>query len=191
MINASTDRQQAIQSARAVLDLKPVFLDTETTGLNLSDEVVEIAIIDFEGQVLADSFVRPKKPIPPDATRIHNITNQMVMAAQTWPVLWVQKIRPILIGKMIVAYNAEFDLRMMQQSYEQYQMAWREKLQSFDLLKLYSRFRGEWDGTRREWKYFSLDEAGKASGISLPNAHRAMADTLLARELLLFIAKSS
>ena len=188
MFNPTTSRQQAIQTARKVLDVKPVFLDTETTGLNRSDEIVEITIVDSDGQVLVDSFVRPSQPIPLEATRINNITNEMVQGAPSWPVLWTQQIRPILTGKMIVAYNSEFDLRMMQQSHDRYRLPWRESLHSHDLLKLYAQFRGVWDPTRRSWKYFSLEEAGKTSAISLPNAHRALADTLLARELLLYIA---
>ena len=191
MFNSTTARQQAIQTARKVLEEKPVYLDTETTGLNRSDEIVEITIVDSEGQVLVDSFVRPSQPIPLDATRINNITNEMVQGAPTWPILWVQQIRPILTGKVIVAYNTEFDLRMMQQSHDRYRLPWRESLHSYDLLKLYAQFRGVWDPARKSWKFYTLEEAGTASAISLPNAHRALADTLLARELLLYIAGAS
>lgn len=190
MFNSASARQQAIQTARQVLNVKPVYLDTETTGLERSDEIVEIAIVDAEGQVLRDTFVKPSRSIPADATRIHNITDEMVLGAPTWPILWSQ-IRPLLVGKVIVAYNAEFDMRMMQQSHERYRLPWRDKLQPYDLLKLYAQFRGEWDPVRRAWKFHSLDQAGKYAGISLPNAHRSLADTLLARELLIYIANAS
>jgi DNA polymerase III epsilon subunit-like protein len=182
-----TSRQQAIQVARQVLAQNPVYLDTETTGLEKTDEVVEITILDPEGQVLLNSLVRPSQPIPAGAERIHGISNEMVQKAPAWPILW-QQIRPLLIGKTIVAYNSDYDHRLLQQSHARYKQPWRDSLKFFDLLKLYSQFRGEWDANRRSWRYFSLDAAGKACGIPLPNAHRATADTLLTRALLHFIA---
>jgi DNA polymerase III subunit epsilon len=188
LFNTTTSRLQAIQTARQVLLAGPVFLDTETTGLGITDEIVEIAIVDAQGIVLVDSFVRPRQPIPPSSTAIHGITDAMVQGAPAWPILWSQ-IRSYLIGKVLVAYNSDFDLRLMQQSHRVHSLPWKEKLQSFDLMPLYGRFRGVWDSSHRAWKNFRLDEAGRTSGISLPNAHRSLADTLLARELLLYIAQ--
>lgn len=190
MFNAPAVRQKAIQTAKQVLQAQPVFLDTETTGLNQTDEIIEISVIDTAGLTLINTFVRPSKSIPMDAMAIHGITDAMVQDARPWPEVWL-RIRPLLAGKIFVAYNADFDLRMMRQSYEQYRLPWRENLRPYDLLKLYSQFRGEWDSAHRSWKYFSLDEAGKHSGIALPNAHRSLADTLLARELLVYISNSS
>jgi DNA polymerase-3 subunit epsilon len=191
MFDRDSARLKAVQTARQVLETKPVFLDTETTGLARTDEVIEIAIVDADGQTLCDSFVRPSRPIPADATRINHITNEMVQGSQTWPILWTQKVRSVLVGKVIVAYNADFDKAMLQQSHDRYRLPWRENLQWFDLLKLYSQFRGLWDASRGNWKFISLDEAGKTAGITIPNAHRALADTLLARELMLHIAKAN
>jgi DNA polymerase-3 subunit epsilon len=98
------------------------------------------------------------------------------------------QVRPLLLGKVIVAYNSDFDHRMLQQSHARYRLPWRETLIFFDCLKLYSQWRGVWDSQRRSWKYFSLDSAGKAANIFLPNAHRATADTLLTRALLHYLA---
>lgn len=180
-------RKQAIDNAQKLIQAKPTFLDTETTGLERSDEVIEIALVDFDGQVLLDSLIKPSKPIPSSATKINGISNDMVLQAPTWPVFWL-RAKPLMTNRMIVAYNADFDLRMMQQSHERYRMPWRESIQMFDLLKLYSQFKGEWDPINRGWKFHSLEKAGRDCGIPLPNAHRSLADTLLARELLLFIA---
>lgn len=190
VMNNLNPRQQAVQSARQVIAQKPVFLDTETTGLDKSDEIVEITIIDNAGSVLLNSLVRPSQPIPLDAMNIHGITNEMVSKAPAWPILW-QQARPLLAGKTIVAYNSDFDQRLMQQSHARYQQPWRDRLIFFDLLKLYAQFRGEWDSYRRSWRYYSLDQAGKFSNIVLPNTHRATADTLLTRELLLYIARQT
>jgi DNA polymerase-3 subunit epsilon len=76
-----TPRQQAVQLARHVISQNPVYLDTETTGLEKSDEIIEISIIDAAGQVLLNSLVRPSKPIPMNATAIHGISNDQVQKA--------------------------------------------------------------------------------------------------------------
>ncbi len=184
---SSTLRQRAIEEAQMVLARQPVYLDTETTGLGPSDEIVEISIVDHDGSILLETLVRPSRPIPAVATGIHGITNEEVQSARPWPIVWTD-VRPLLQGRVVVIYNAEFDLRMMRQSLERYQLKWNQPINAYDLLELYSRFRGERDPRRGTFRYHSLDSAGRHSGIALPNAHRATADTLLARALLHHIA---
>jgi DNA polymerase-3 subunit epsilon len=191
MINSSPSlRQRAIETAKKVLAARPIYLDTETTGLERTDEIIEISIIDDDEQVLFESLVKPSQPIPSSATRIHGISYQDVENARTWPVVWPQ-VRSALFGRLVVIYNEEFDLRMLQQSHSRYRLPWKDKLTTFDLLKLYAEFRGEWDPYRRSYRYHSLANAGVQCGISLPNAHRSTADTLLTRALLHYIAESA
>jgi DNA polymerase-3 subunit epsilon len=181
-------RQRSIETARAVLDKSPVFLDTETTGLGSEDEIIELSIIDHDGSLLFDSLIRPTKPIPTDATAIHGITNDDVQTARPWPIVWPE-VRGFLFGRLIVIYNQEFDLRMLQQTHSRYKMPWKERLNTFDLMKLYAEFRGEWDPRRRSYRYISLSAAGKQCSIALPNSHRSAADSLLTRSVLMHISK--
>jgi DNA polymerase-3 subunit epsilon len=188
MLNTPAVRQRAIETARQVLAANPLYLDTETTGLRSSDEIVEISVIDDAGAAIFEALVKPSKPIPADATLVHGIRNADVQNARSWPVIWIQ-VREVLRDRMVVMYNAEFDLRMMQQSYTLYKLPWEKfKFTSFDLLKLYSEFRGDWDGIRRGYRYHSLADAGRQCNINLPNAHRATKDTMLTRALLHHIA---
>jgi DNA polymerase III epsilon subunit-like protein len=55
-------------------------------------------------------------------------------------------------------------------------------------MKLYAQFRGEANSRTRGYRWHSLDDARAQCGLDLPNAHRARADTLLARALLLWLA---
>ncbi len=181
-------RRRAIETARRIVQNRPVYLDTETTGLERFDEIIEISIIDDEGQLLFGSLVKPSQPIPFDSTRIHGITNEDVQGARSWPAVWPE-VRAALFGRLVVIYNEEFDLRMMQQSHARYRLPWRDKFTTFDLLKLYAEFYGEWDPRRRSYRYHSLAAAGRHCQISLPNAHRSTADTLLTRALLHHIAR--
>jgi DNA polymerase III epsilon subunit-like protein len=189
MVISSTARQNAILRARQALSAKPVYLDTETTGLEAKDEIVEISIVDEDGSILLDKYVRPSQPIPHEATRIHGITDNDVKGAMQWPILW-QTVRPLLAGRLIVMYNSDFDTRMMKQSMTRYRRPWNERFDTFDLLKVYAEFRSEWDMKRQSYRYFSLEAAGKHSQIALPNAHRATADSLLTRALLHHISEA-
>jgi len=182
-----TSRQRAIDAARDVLSHNPVYLDTETTGLNANDEIVEISIVDHDGTLLLETLVKPSRPIPAEATAIHGITNEDVQSSRAWPIVWTL-VRPLLTGRVVVIYNDDFDLRMMRQSYERYNLKWSERIKTFDLLKLYAEYHGERDPRRGGYRYHSLASAGKHCGIALPNAHRSTADTLLTRALMLHIA---
>ncbi len=181
-IDGSIHEETSLLAAKIIAS-KPVYLDTETTGLEKQDEIVEISVLDFDGTVLFQSYVRPVNPLTPAATRIHGITNTMVANAPTWPALWPQ-IRGVLFSRQVAAYNAPFDLRMMQQSHSRYKIPWRETFEWIDVLILFSNYRGIWDPLRKSMKYFSLTDAGKYFNISLPNAHRASADALLTRAVL-------
>lgn len=173
-------RQQIARFIQQKINEGPVYMDTETTGLDRDAEIIEIAVVDTYGKVILQSFVKPGKPIPADAVAIHGITNEMVQGAPSWPILW-QSLRSLLIGRPIGLYNADFDLRLMQQSMTNYRLPWRETFNVVDVMKVYSDFRGEWDPYRRGKKIFKLEEAGRFFKIAIPNAHRAAADTLLTR----------
>ena len=174
-------RKLAIQRAREYLAVRPVFLDTETTGLNPNAEIIEICIVDHEGNLLLNTLVKPVRSIPLDAMQIHGITNEMVKNAPAWPDVW-PSVEANLRAHYVGIYNAEFDLKMMRQSHRAYGMEWEFSSQRiFDVMKIYADF----TGTTR---WVTLDTAGRQCGIMLPNSHRAQADTLLLRAVLKYIA---
>lgn len=183
-------RQNVIQEARAFLAAKPVYLDTETTGMHLSAEVIEIGIIDDQGQILFDQLIRPRGRIDPAAGRVHGITPEMLADAPTWEQVW-PRAEAVLLDNKIGVYNVEFDLRLIKQSNER---SWiRSALPGgnfFDIMKLYARYYGDWDAYHRSFRFQSLELAGRQCGIRLPNAHRAVDDCLLTRALLHHMAES-
>jgi DNA polymerase-3 subunit epsilon len=183
-------REQALAEARRIHALKPVFLDTETTGLGETAEVVDIAIVDFDRRVLLNSLVRPRRPIPPDAARVHGVTDAMVKDAPTWPEL-IPTIEELLKGRPLAIYNAEFDLRVIGQSSRAWgqarQLAYSE---AFCVMQLYARYNGEWNPKHRNYRWISLEQAGRRLRISLPNTHRALGDALLSRAVLHTLAES-
>ena len=155
-------RHSAAQKARRLWSEKPVFLDTETTGLSDSAEIVEISIIDTDGSLLLDTLVRPVRPIPPDAMRVHNISNDMVSTAPTWMRVWPQ-VEGILHGRTVGIYNADFDLRMFKQSHKQVGMPWRTPgSHFFCIMKLYADFIGSRRWQRLSWAPMPKPRGGPA-----------------------------
>ena len=182
-----TQQNREAELALQILAQKPVYIDTETTGLEKDDEVVEISIINFDGSLLFTSLVKPTQSIPLDAQRIHHIKDADVASAPAWPILW-PRLRSFVYGRTIAAYNAPFDYRMMQQSHARYRLPWRDNLNMVDVLPVYSDYRGVWDPVRHSMKYFKLEEAGAYFKIPFLNEHRSEADALLVRALLHCIA---
>lgn len=183
----NTTQNHAIELAKTILSNKPVYIDTETTGLDKEAEIVEISIVDFDGSLLFSSLVKPSRPIPSEAQCIHHISNEDVAKASPWPILW-PRIRSFLYSRPVAAYNAPFDYKMMQQSHARYRLPWRDNLNMVDILPLYSDYRAVWDPMRRSMKYFRLEEAGAYFQIPLINEHRSEADALLVRAVLHSIA---
>lgn len=94
-----------------------IILDTETTGLGDDAEIVEIAIINQDGDVLIDTLVKPSKPVPDDVVKIHGISNAMLEDAPSWDVV-APRIAQAVIPTCphIVIWNKEFDIRLIEQT---------------------------------------------------------------------------
>lgn len=161
--------------------MNPVFLDTETTGLGGQAEIVEFCVLDTAGNKLVDTLVRPRSAIPPDAERLHGISNAMVAGASTWLQVW-PGIQAVLQGKLVGIFNVEFDLKMMHQSHLRNGLAWRPPTaQFFDIMKMYSDFAGQ-----SKWQ--RLEQAARQCGIAVQDTHRAYQDAQLARAVFMHLA---
>lgn len=90
-------------------------LDTETTGLENTDEICQIAIVDHAGNELLNSLVRPTVPINPVAEGIHGISEEMVRNAPTFEGLLIPIMKAVGRRDLLI-YNCEFDLRLIRQS---------------------------------------------------------------------------
>jgi DNA polymerase III epsilon subunit-like protein len=185
-------RRGAILKAQKMVSRQPVYLDTETTGTGPNDNILEIAVIDHDGEVLVDTLVKPVGRIHPDALAVHGIRDEMVADAPRWGEVW-DEIETALLGRLAGIYNADFDLRMMKQSHARNWMTWTQPkgMDVFCIMKLYAQFYGQWNSRRGNYRWQSLDAAGRQCGIPLPNSHRALDDTLLTRAILRYMAGGS
>jgi len=181
-------RWDAIRTAKAWLKRRPVYLDTETTGLDEGAEIIEIAVVDTDGTPLLNSLVRPQQPIPWEATQVHGLTDAHLRNAPTWAELWPRVVQ-VLRDRLVLIYNAEYDVRLMEQTSRRYGIPFAIPGAEFQcLMLLYAEYKGKPSTKGEGFKRWRLEQAGQDLGIPLPNSHRALDDTLLARALHLKLA---
>ena len=105
---------------------KFVVFDLETTGLYpfSGDEITSVSAVVIEnGQLRKDLYfdqlVNPQREIPPIATEITGITNEMVENAPT--VLWVlNEFLDFARNCIMAAHNADFDFNFINLKLKQY-----------------------------------------------------------------------
>ena len=94
-----------------MLKLSFVCLDTETTGLNDTSEIIEIGLVKVIDGQFADTFshlVKPYSPIPDESVQITGIDNDMVADQPHWPEV-EQAVLDFIGDFILVAHNVGFD----------------------------------------------------------------------------------
>ncbi|OGV39133.1 MAG: hypothetical protein A2020_13655 [Lentisphaerae bacterium GWF2_45_14] len=93
--------------------------DLETTGMSaVRDRIVEIAAVRVNQDGSRERFtslVNPGIRISPQVSRIHNITNDMVVSAPFFREAGYSFMN-MAAGSTLVAHNARFDLSFLQES---------------------------------------------------------------------------
>ncbi len=157
--------------------LRPVFLDTETTGTQRFSEIIEVCIVDEHGQTLFHSLVNPTTEIEPMASAVHGLIRRDVKDAPRYP-----DIHEALIAYMhdhvIVAYNASFDIRLLKQTVDCYELEFPD-LHVGCLMYAYAKYREEYveqSNGQIRCKTHRLEEAIRFECLDLPLLHRAERD---------------
>lgn len=140
----ATHRQRVLYQARELWHHGFVAFDTETSGLESEDQIIQWAVVDQHGAVLGSGYVNPTVEISQGAFEQHGITlEQLVDAprfAEVWPVLY-----QLLAGKTVAIYNAHFDIGKIYGSLRACQIelpAWGW-MESVCIMELFAEFYGE------------------------------------------------
>lgn len=182
-LKAKLNSKEAKTSSKAVrwLDENPLFLDTETTGLDDQAQIIELAISDAQGTILLETKLRPSVSIDPEAEDVHGLTIEFLANAPTWPEVSDQ-VRKILCGRALVIFNADFDTRMFRQTAAAYgeSVKWVSELKTHCAMYLAADAFGP---TNRHGS-ISLADAVDFAGVTWRGAaHGAVADTLATVDL--------
>lgn len=173
-----TDKIETIKVVREWLDQKPLYLDTETTGLSNSDQVIELALIDHDGTPLINTLVQPTVEIDPGAEAIHGIHAEDVAGAPTFAGVLPALVR-LTKDRLVLIYNADFDLRILRQSAAAHGIT-LPAIEARCAMTAYAAFYGEWNSYHRNYKWQAQRKAAAQLGLDLPDdLHRAAADAML------------
>lgn len=177
------EHKQAITEVKHLFETGFVLIDLETTGL-ITDprvEIIEVAIITHQGEVLLNSLVKPKRRISPEATKVHRISNKNVAGAPDF-----RKIYPQLVVHLhkqrVVAYNVEFEQKILAMVCNRYEQAPIIPNEWHCAMQLYAAF-------KRSERFFRLGMACENENILVDNAHRALGDCRMTLALLHKIAE--
>lgn len=150
-----------------------IVLDTETTGIDPDDEILQLSIIDENENILYNGYFRPRfKTSWPGAEAVNHISPEMVSDK---PTIFTKQseIQKILdSADTIVGYNTEFDLSMLRRS-GIYPKATTETV---DVMKSFANYYGDYDPRRNRYKYKSLKFCAENLGYKSNNLHDSLED---------------
>ncbi len=155
--------------------------DTETTGLNPSDdEIISIGAVRIvNGRVLRqetfDRLVDPGRPVDPAATRIHGISAEMLEGQPT-----IEEVLPLFArfaqGTVLVGHNLAFDLRFLELKEARTGVRFTQPVLDTLLLSAV---------VSPDEEDHSLEAMAARLGVSVVGRHTALGDAILTGEIFL------
>jgi len=156
-------------------------IDIEATGGRPHlDNILEIAIINFDGEQVTERFfslINPQIAIPPFIQKLTGISSEMVKDAPSFEEI-AMKIKHFIGDRIIVAHNISFDYTVLRHSLKRYAITLNnQRLCSLQLSRKYIPEAGT----------YSLPALCSFFQIPLENKHRAMDDAQAAMQVLTYI----
>ncbi|MDQ7036287.1 MAG: 3'-5' exonuclease [Anaerolineae bacterium] len=178
------DKAAVVKWAQDLLQLSNFYvLDTETTGVSKQDQICQIGIIDKNGDVVLDTLVKPTVRISSGASAVNGISDKMVKDAPTLMDVYTD-ISSMLAGSTLIAYNMDFDWRMLKQSVGVYKMPMFRVTKKECAMKQYAKYRGVLNSKRRGYRWHKLTDAADYEKLLVANAHTALGDVIMTLELI-------
>ena len=168
--------------------MKTIIFDTETTGLTNTDEIVELAITDSQcNQIYLQRF-KPTEQVHPGASRVTGITNEMLDDEPTFADEYDKIVEIFKSCNKAQAYNASFDIRMLKQTCEKYNLGttFMESVNFECVMAMYSNYEymGRYgDSSLAGPRNHKLGHACAQMGVKVQNAHEALGDCFMTARL--------
>lgn len=160
-----------------MINMKVIYFDTETTGLNCSDcQIIELAMItEVDGKIIDeyDKFIKVEGLLPQKITEITGITDKMLNDYGVNEKSIAEDLKNRLTpGTLMIAHNCQFDLsfvyKLLERHYPDEVDGIVNNLDWLDTLTVFK--------DRAEYPH-RLINAVKHYGIKEVNFHRAIDDT--------------
>lgn len=162
-----------------------ILYDLETTGTSVQyDEVIEISAVKVRKGKIVEEFselVNPGRPIPFAASRVNNITDDMVKDAPAFDVILWRFID--FIGEdVLVGHNIHtFDMKFIYRDCEKFfcKTISNDYIDTLRIAKI----------CFPDWKHRRLSDLADYYGISTAGAHRALADCRMNQKVFELLGK--
>ena len=158
-------------------------LDTETTGLleSRTCQIVEVALIDQDGQVVYHALCKPDIPMPDSATQVNGITDALLADAPAFAQIWPDLVQLLASTPApLYAWNADFDREVLLRTAKHFGLSVPEALTDTKrwscAMKLHARWYGEWSNGRKDYRWQPLTWACMDLEIEENEQHRALGD---------------
>lgn len=152
---------------------RPIYYDTETTGIKPeNDRVVEIAAYDPVNDKTFEEMINPGCPIPPEASSVHKITDEMVADKPSFAEISQKFIEFCDGDAVLIAHNNDrFDVHFLRNEFKRSQLE-MPSWQFLDTLVWARRY-------RPDLPKHSLQFLREIYGVPANNAHRALDDVIV------------
>ncbi|EBF0561040.1 3'-5' exonuclease [Salmonella enterica] len=182
-----SERGKAARLAHIWLSKDPVFLDTETTGLDAGAQALEIGLVNARGDLIYEPRLKPTVSIDPAAAAVHGISEAMLADAPAWPDI-AQQLQHHIGRRPLVIFNANFDTRILKQTAVAHNLpvSWLDSLTVYCAMRLAAGYYGP---TNR-YGTISLASAVSQAGLSWTGqTHSAIADAVMTARMVNDIAE--
>lgn len=179
------ENKASITAAHWLSEL-PLALDTETTGLDESAQIIEIAVYDVNNNEVFYSRLRPTVAIGEKAEEVHGISFDSLHDARTWPEI-SQLLKKCLVNRQVIIFNSDYDIRLLKQTAAAFDdpAPWITELETHCAMYLAA----DKYGATNKYGTISLVNATSVAGVKWRgDAHGAIADTLATLDLVKAIA---
>lgn len=158
---------------------KYIIIDTETTGFYPydGDELLQVSIIDTDGNVLFDEYFKPQHRTEwKEAEQVNGISPEMV-ADRPAISEKISEINAIIENSdTIIGYNTQFDIGFLKAN----GAIVPDNLETVDVMEDFAKIYGEWNSARGSYKWQKLTRAAEYYGYDwsqrAETAHNSLGD---------------
>ena len=147
-----------VKLARELLaNPKTIILDSETTGLELkTDQIVQLAVINIQGETLLNTLLKPTIPVSPGARAVHGISDATLETAPTYPDIAETLHKILAEASAVVIYNRTYDINMLANTAKAYDIHQSPEADWACAMNMYATYIGQWSEYWGGYKFQSL-----------------------------------
>jgi DNA polymerase III subunit epsilon len=149
------DRNKAVLWAQSILNAPGEYyiVDTETTGL-YDPEIIELGVIDLDGNEIINQRFRPITQISDGATNIHGLTNASLEKEPLFDSI-IDCLEELVFTRKLLIYNFPYDEAAFLQTFSHHN-APCPIIKGECVMQWYSQFCGEWNDYRGGYRWQKL-----------------------------------